>query len=300
MARNDNYSQGAQAYTSEYFDQYDSTISNGEARIPICFCIDTSDSMRNITGNVETREIPGSRRFVDGNWVVSVEPKYPWQKLTKRIEELQRVLTMMLTRMKQNPIISRAAVVSIITFDRFADCPLGFTDLSRVSPQIANQIQIGQGYTNMGKGLSMALQRLDQFTHMNSNAGNDSYRPVLIFMSDGAPTDPDQADVLRDQVRQRAEDGKLNVIPVGIGSGIPERFLRSLSRESRVYRMDRDTEYEQVFEEITRRIHNTTMVISTDEGTDNLTSQAQENVPNTQYGHLDDNIDDLLNDYMNA
>ena len=297
MARNDNFSQGAQAYTADYYDQYESTISNGEARIPICFCIDTSASMRNVTGNCKTREVPGSRRMVDGRWVVDVEPLFPWQKLTTRMDELRRVLGVMLSKMKQNSIIARSAVVNFITFDQFADCQMEFTDLIRVSLQSVDRLQVNKDQTNVGKGLRMALQRLDQLERMNSNAGNDSYRPVLIFMSDGDPTDGEYGDRLRTEVRQRSEDGKLNVIPVGIGSGINERFLRSMSKDSRVYRMDTDKEFEQVFDEITRKIHNTTMVISMDEGESNMANQAQENVPNTQYGV---SCEDFLEDFLNS
>ena len=116
-------------------------------------------------------------------------------------------------------------------------------------------------------------------------------------MSDGDPTDGEYGDRLRTEVRQRSEDGKLNVIPVGIGSGINERFLRSMSKDSRVYRMDTDKEFEQVFDEITRKIHNTTMVISMDEGESNMANQAQENVPNTQYGV---SCEDFLEDFLNS
>ena len=44
------------AHTLEYYDQYESTISNGEARIPICICVDTSSSM-NFLINDNSEEI---------------------------------------------------------------------------------------------------------------------------------------------------------------------------------------------------------------------------------------------------
>ena len=288
MAQNDYYSHGNEAHTAEYFAQRDNTISNGAARIPICFCIDTSQSMQNVIGG-QTVEIPGTRRFVDGQWVVDVKPKYPGQELVSRIKQLRIVMKKMIQKMQMNPIISTSAVICLITFDRFADCYVEFTDVGYISTQHAERINIGADQTNAAKGLQMALERLDQQQRMNSDAGNDCYRPVLIFLSDGFPTDKTESNGLRDEVRQRSEDGKLNVIPIGIVSGIDEQWMRSLSRESIIYRMEDDHDFERVFELITRRIERTTMVISIDEDTTNMTQAVSEledsNCMNTQYGN---------------
>ena len=143
----------------------------------------------------------------------------------------------------------------------------------------------------------MALERLDQQQLMNSNAGNDSYKPVLIFMSDGQPTDGRDAELARQEVRQRSEDGKLNVIPIGIGNGIDERWLRGLSRDSKVYHMNKDRDFEEVFEEITKKIQRTTMVISVDEDEKNMANDIQEDVASTQYGQ---DYESFLEDFMNS
>lgn len=298
MAERDHHSYGGEAHTAEYYAQYESTISNGEARLSICFCVDTSSSMSIVINDKsEVKEIQGTSRSDDGNNVVSVEPKYPWVKLVTRMEELQAVFSKMLEKMQANDIIARSAVICIITFDQFADCYAEFTDLSRISPQIPKHIHIGRERTNMAKGLNMALERLDQQQMMNSNAGNDSYKPVLIFMSDGQATDGPAAEQARMEVRQRSEDNKLNVIPIGIGNGIDERWLRGLSRESRVYRMNKDRDFEEVFEEITKKIQRTTMVISTDEDEQNMANEAQEDIASTQYGQ---DYENFLEDFMNS
>ena len=44
MGQFDNNGQGGGAHTADYYAQYESTITNGEARIPICICVDTSTS----------------------------------------------------------------------------------------------------------------------------------------------------------------------------------------------------------------------------------------------------------------
>lgn len=298
MGQRDNYPYGGEAHTAEYFAQYESTISNGEARIPICFCVDTSSSMNIVINDKsELREVRGTSRSRDGNSVITVEPRYSWVTLVTRLEELQTVFSKMIAKMQSNDILSKSAVICIVTFDLFADCYAEFTDLGRVSPDTPKSIRIGQDRTNASKGLRMALERLDQQQLMNSNAGNESYKPVLVFMSDGQATDGKEAELARQEVRQRSEDGKLNVIPIGIGKGIDERWLRGLSRESKVYHMDTDRDFEEVFEEITKRIQWTTTVISVDEDENNMANEVQDNVASTQYGQ---DYESFLEAFMNS
>lgn len=285
MAQYDHYSGGADAYTREYFDQYQSTISNGEARILICFCVDTSSSMSIVTNpRSELREIRGTNRDSDGNSVVSVEPRFPWVKLVNRLDELQKVFDTMLTKMKANPVISHSAAVSIVTFDLFADCCMEFTDIRSVNVSRLPKLKLGKDRTNAARGLRMALNRLDHQRRLNESAGNESYRPVLVFMSDGNPTDAREAEEVRQLIRERSEAGELNVIPVCIGDQVDERWIRSLSKDSVVYHMQTNAEFEEVFSIITKKFIHATMVISTDQDGDNLAFHADEDVSNTLYG----------------
>lgn len=304
MAQNDHYSGGADAYTREYYDQYQSTISNGEARILICFCVDTSKSMNIIINPPEqVREIRGTSKSSDGNMVVSVEPKYPWIKLVTRLDELQKVFDTMLTKMKGNTVIANSAAVSIVTFDLFADCCMEFTDIRGLNASRLPKLKLGKDRTNAAKGLKMALGRLDHQQRLNESAGNESYRPVLVFMSDGNPTDGPEAERMRMEIRERSDAGKLNVIPVCIGEGVDERWMRGLSSDSVVYHMKTDAEFEKVFSIITKKFISATMVISTDQDGDNLAFQADENVSNTLYGvqaaNNNADLDDLAA-FMNA
>lgn len=298
MAQRDNYAYGGEAYTAEEYRQRESIISNGEARIPICFCVDTSSSMSIVINDKsDLREVRGTNRSDDGNNVVSVEPKYPWIKLVTRMQELQKVLSTMLGKMRSNDIIAKSAVICIITFDLFADPHIEFTDIGGIYTDSLNNIRIGKDRTNVSKGLKMALDRIDQWILANSNAGNENYKPVLIFMSDGQATDGRDAELAREEVRQRSEANDLKVIPIGIGNGIDERWLRGLSRESKVYHMNTDRDFEEVFEEITKKIQTTTMVISLDEGEQNMANYVQEGVASTQYGQ---DYKSFLEEFMNA
>lgn len=259
-----NYNSYDQAYTLDHFSQYDSTICNGEARIPICFCIDTSSSMNFLTNKDSDMEYTGETSYKDGNKVNTVRMKNGVQART-RIDEVQRVLTRMFSRMRTDKRISNAAAVCIVTFDLFADCIVEFSDIWRIGQDTIRRITAGEDHTNASRGIDMALERLDQFRHMNSRAGNESYRPVLIFMSDGSVHQDPYAEQAKSDVIRRVESGNLNVIPIGIGSNFDSRWMRQLSADSRVYRMEHDEEFDKVFEIITRRIERTLMALAVDE-----------------------------------
>ena len=288
MGHRDSYIYSGEAYTAEEYAQRESIISNGEARIPICFCVDTSSSMSIVINDKsEIREVRGTNRYDDGNNVVSVKPKYEDVKLVTRMQELQKVLCTMLDKMRSNDIIAKSAVICIITFDLFADPYIEFTDIGKIHLE---SLCIGRDRTNAAKGLKMALGRIDKWMHTNSDAGNDTYKPVLIFMSDGQATDGQE-------VRQRSEGNELNVIPIGIGNGIDERWLRGLSRESKVYYMNTDRDFEEVFAEITKKIQRLPYVIPLDESEQNIANYVQEGVASTQYGQ---DYNSFLEEFMNA
>ena len=265
------------AYTAEYYDQYNNTINNGEARIPICICVDTSRSMHFLLNPPEQLIYKNESGMVDGQQVNYVEVKPGFKEITK-LSRLQEVLCNMFTNMKLDDVISKSAVICIVTFNQFADCFVEFTDISKINTYSPNNIRLAA---------------------MNSNAGNDSYKPVLILMSDGEPTDSIEAEKAREKVRQRSEDGKINVIPISIGAGVRgENWLKSLSCKSRVYRMNCLKDFEDVFSEIKERIHMIASVVSTDEDEQDISVNIPKDVDNSIYGK--DTSDDILNDFLNS
>lgn len=295
MEYKDNNARGA--YTIEYFNQYENTINNGEARIPICICVDTSESMENLLNPKDQLERdPNSKHFVDGQEVYYAKIKPGFKKITC-LSRLQEVLSDMLSNMKRDDIISKSAVICILTFNQFADCYVEFTDINMINVKSPYGIEIGRDQTNISKGIKMALDRIDQQIVMNSNAGNDSYKPVLIIMSDGSPTDGAEAEKAKELVRQRSEDNKLNVIPIFIGNNVSGmNWLKGLSRKSVAYQMKCLKDYEDVFAEIKERIHRTATVVSADEDENNC-DVVPEGIDNSSYGTapLISELEDFLN-----
>lgn len=287
------------AFTEEYFTQYNSTISNGETRIPICFCIDVSSSMRWITNRDEDYTYDDKPSFSeDGSNNVRTVTMKPGKVAHYRIDEVKRVLKQMLYRMRLIPVLKQSAVIGIVTFSRFADCIVEFSELNNISDRVIDDIMTDADQTNAARGIDISLERLDSICRIIRNAGNESYKPVFIFMSDGNPTDGEEAKRARNEVRQRSEDGKLNVIPIAIGADREnEIWLKQLSKDNTLYHMEHEDEFDDVFNTITSRINRTATVISVDEsliGDLNSDSEMEDdlNTASSQYG-ITSSIDEM-------
>lgn len=274
MSNSNNYDR---AYTQDYYNQYRSTVQNGTARIPICFCVDVSKSMGFVSNPESDLIIENSPSFMeDGMQARNVRAKNG-VTLHYFIEDAVRSIDQMLQSIKENSFLSDAAVVSIITFSQFSDCIVEFSDVWNVSWEQLRNIQINERLrdeTNAAKGLNMALTRLDQYSRMLESRGNESYKPVLIFISDGIPTDTTEADAIGKEIRKRSDNGLLNVVPIGIGSSIDEAWMRSLSRSEEIYRTRYKEDYNRIFEIITTRAAKASVSLAADE---NNTARREEN-----------------------
>ena len=196
----------------------------------------------------------------------------------------------MLTKMREIPILRNSAVVSIVTFSRFADCIIEFSELNNIQDRYIDYIEPEADVTNASKGIQLSLERLDSIMSIIRNAGNESYKPVFIFMTDGNPTDGESAKNAGYDLRQRSEDNKLNVVPIAIGADREnEVWLKQLSKDGRVFHMVHEEEFDEVFNKIKSRIHNSAVVISVDENlVDNTSVENKDNssdeIASSQYG----------------
>ena len=291
--------------TDGEYRQQNSIIKNGEARIPICFCIDTSYSMSFLMNPPEDyRIIEINKNSLDGiNSVQNVE-LLPGRKAHRVIDEVKKVLLDMLQKMQQHPEISNSASVCIITFDKYPNkISDGFVDLKEMNPlEIVRQIHYDAEETNAVDGLKMCLDELAIFNEQNSqNAGNDSYKPVLIFMSDGSPTNlVHQYEEIGRNIRGKSERKLLKVISIGIGNNVNRKWLQSLSRDNKVYSMRQETEFNEVFNFIRQQIDHIVMLTPAEDTTIENTSQNTLNTGkerDTTFGELalnNDNQEDLI------
>lgn len=288
--------EGEDAFTEDYYREYESGMSLGDARIPIVIVVDTSQSMNIIVNDPsEVVRCAGTDRQQDGLSVYTVRAK-PGYTLKSRLDACREVFREMLVRMQKDQTLRKTASVCIISFDKFADCLQDFLTVSSIDSSITRDLKLGAPQTRAAVGLSRGLERLDRQQEMMAEFGNDSYKPVLIFMSDGNPTDRAEAYRMQGEVRKRSEEGTLNVIPVAIGRDLDESFLRGLTGDGRVYHMTTEREFREVFSLISQKIRTTTALMPADEDTGNMAEHADTTVPSTEYGSdFSMDLDDFLN-----
>src|SRR5262245_41936413 len=136
--------------TRELTIRRDELVTNPTARIPVCLCLDTSESMEG-------------------------EP----------IAELNEGVRAFLDAIKSDEIARYAAEIAIVTFGDQASKLLDFGGIERQEmPRL-----YASGLTPLGAGVSLALDLLESRKREYKSAGIDYYQPWLVLMTDGMPTD---------------------------------------------------------------------------------------------------------------
>ena len=243
------------AYTRSEYQQIRSIISSGQARLPICFCIDLSKSMGFVINRWNELIVKGNAEDTDGYTCVKrVDPK-PGYTIRYRVGELRKVLWNMIKGLKSEPSLKDSAIIDIVSFSEFADLRIGPDNSEAIQLWDIDQLEAQEGNeTNAGTGIRLALEKLDFITKTIKDAGVTCYTPFFIFMSDGKPTDAREAERQRQILNQRFQKKELNVIPIAIGEGCEDDWMRSFTEEDKVYHMDYPEDYEAVFDQLTKAV----------------------------------------------
>ena len=291
MARN---TYDEDAYTREEFSHFQNILLNGTARIPICFCIDVSKSMNWLTNPSSDLIITGSG-YEDGSSVNHVRLR-PGVVRKSKLDDLKKVLKKLINGLHNEAALRDSAVVSIVTFSRYANTVINFCEpVSLDGEVIANQIKLGVDITNVSEGINLALNKLSIMSKVLSDAQTESYKPVFILISDGLPTDGEQAEDAVFRLRQLATNDELSIIPIGIYMDTPgKQWLRKLRSDGKIFTLNSDYDFERVFDMIQQLVVEKAPIISVDEEimSDNHFAKETE-IPATAYGQTA-SPDDLL------
>ena len=274
MARN---TYDEDAYTREEFSHFQNILLNGTARIPICFCIDVSKSMDWLTNPSSDLIVTGSG-YEDGGSVNHVKLR-PGATRKSKLDDLKKVLRKLINGLRDEASLRDAAVVSIVTFSRYADTVINFCEPA----------------SNVSEGINLALNKLSTMSKVLSDAQTESYKPVFILISDGLPTDGGKAEDVVSRLRKQAENDELSIIPIGIYMDAPgKQWLRKLRSDGEIFTMNSDYDFERVFDMIQQLVVEKAPVISVDEEimSDNQFAKETE-IPATAYGQTA-SPDDLL------
>lgn len=144
------------------------------------------------------------------------------------IDELNEGLRLFAADIKEDRLARKRTEVLVVTFGGTAKVAAPFEEAQDfVPPQLT-----ATGGTPVAAALRLGLAEVGQQKQAYKSAGVEYFRPWLIVMSDGAPTDhPDDlrqaVGELRDEQARRA----VTVFPIGVGEHADLAFLSTLSTE---------------------------------------------------------------------
>ena len=209
-----------------------------------------------------------------------------------------------LSRVKKiRPEINNKVAVSIVTYSRFGRVQYDFLDCADLDVASCH-CKADKPETSMGEGLRTSLMQIDEMQADMHSAGKDAYTPILIFMSDGSPTDDPRQEF--SQVRDRVEKGDLHVFPLGIGDGADMFYMRNLFPTGHCpegftnrYKMVKPRDYEEIFREIkTYVVQRQCVMVSEGNSIQSLPALVDKNVNNNQSGETID-FEELINRAFN-
>ena len=178
------------------FGDWSSLDINVSRRVPICLVLDRSGSMDEKDGS----------------------------SLTK-IEELNKNLKEFLDYVRGNAKASRICDICIISFGGVdeVDVNCGYTNIKDVKYKPLTPY----GRTPMGAAVNKAIELLKLRRNYYRQNDIEHYKPIMLIMTDGLPTDNYMPAALEFSKMVQAKEVK--VFPVGIGKNFNKEVLRKFS-----------------------------------------------------------------------
>lgn len=131
------------------------------------------------------------------------------------IDSVNRQLPLLRTAIGEDPAIAEVIRFGLVTFSDVAHTVLSLCDLSMVEavPEVASQ-----GRTSYSAAFDHLRQTIEGDYHSSRADGDRWYRPAVVFISDGQPTDP--AETWRAAHRHLVDPGwkrHPNILAFGFG-----------------------------------------------------------------------------------
>lgn len=139
------------------------------------------------------------------------------------IDELNRGVAKFFEETLANEVARFSAEVCIVKFGGTSELVLDFRSLEEQTVPTFS----ASGGTPMGEAVSQAIEALEARKSEYQNAGVDYYQPIMVIMSDGAPTDSIES--AGRNISNLVNQKKLSVFCVGIGKDADMATLQRLS-----------------------------------------------------------------------
>jgi uncharacterized protein YegL len=176
------------------FGDWDNSHIKSYRKVPMCLLVDTS----------------GSMAAKDGT------------RLTK-IEELNNNIHGLIDFIKKDPKANRICDLSIISFGGKVNVISGYDNVENIRFENLKPT----GATPLGEAVFKAIELLDLRRHYYRENEIEHYKPVLVMMTEGAPTDDYKS--AASSLSAMVIEKQVKVFPVGIGKGFEKVVLSEFS-----------------------------------------------------------------------
>jgi uncharacterized protein YegL len=142
------------------------------------------------------------------------------------IAELNKGIQLFAQDVKEDRLARKRSELLVVTFGGSANIAIPFTEAQNFVPPIL----AAGGQTPLAEALLIALRELEEQKAAYKRSGLEYFRPWLIVMTDGAPTD--DAGRIEEAIRQltAAQTRKaITVFAIGVGAYADMTFLNRLS-----------------------------------------------------------------------
>lgn len=209
---------------------------SGDVRSLVCFCVDTSGSMK--------------------------EKLSLWGSKTK-INLLSGVLKNIIMGFRNDPKMRHAVAISIVTYNKYAQCKEDFQDAVLYEDlEESCHFEDVTSSTNMTNGLNKSLESIRSIQRDLEDKDQNSYTPLLVFMTDGEPTNDDHWQKKFEDIRNMVSANKLHVFPIGIGKEADMDLISGLFPRGEIprdfeakYCMIKEENFVSVFDDVRRLVY---------------------------------------------
>ena len=143
------------------------------------------------------------------------------------IDDLNNALITLKEDILNDNVLSNRMELAIVSFHDDAEV---VRDFDLVLPEHEMPTIETGGLTNMFSGINKAIDMIENRKAWYKNSGQPYYRPIIVLLSDGSPTNTDQEiENLDQKIQSMSDDKKFMFIPFGIGDGADMQTLAKLA-----------------------------------------------------------------------
>jgi uncharacterized protein YegL len=160
------------------------------------------------------------------------------------IQELMKGVESLVSAIEEDPKARQSVEIAIVTFGEGVQVLQDFAPVEDVKLKEL----LPKGTTPMGKAIKEALDMIEYRKMLLRGQGAQYYRPWLVLITDGEPTDMEPGSAMWEEVRERLMDAenRKKVITWAFGTESANfEKLKMLFHKGRVFRL---TDYEKGFQ----------------------------------------------------